>query len=332
MNLPLFMQRLFRSAIGGRHAEAQSPSAEGLEKASAVWGQKAEETQMQLKPSSWAECPVVLAEYINPQVSNHANRGWLEAVAEDYFPRPVERALSLGCGSGGLERHGLQLGIAHFFDAFDVAEGAIKVAREEAEASGQNQSISYQTADLNRIQLEADSYAAVFASQSVHHIENLEHYMAQVHKALTSDGLFIVNEFVGPNQFQWTDAQLHHAQKFLDSIPEHLKSCIREEGVKQTVDKPTIEAMNAYDPTEAIRSEDIIPQIEARFDIIDRREFGGTLLHLVLDNIAGNLSESEEGKAILRRFFAEEKRLIESGEIQSDFVVLVARKRQGSSE
>ena len=85
--------------------------------------------------------------------------------------------------------------------------------------------------------------------------------------------------------------------------------------------------MNAYDPTEAIRSEDIIPQIEAHFDIIDRREFGGTLLHLVLDNIAGNLSECEEGKEILRRFFVEEKRLIETGEIQSDFVVLIARKR-----
>jgi SAM-dependent methyltransferase len=327
MNLPLFLRRLFRSADDGQPADSQSAAAAGIEKASEVWGQKAEETQMQLKPSSWAECPIVLSEYINPQVSHHAERGWLEAVAADYFPQPVARALSLGCGSGGLERHGLQLGIANYFDAFDVAEGAIKVAREEAEASGQIQSINYQTADLNRIELEADCYAAVFASQSVHHIENLEHYMAQVDNALTRNGLFIVNEFVGPNQFQWTDAQLHHAQKLLDSIPEHLKTCIREEGVKQTVDKPTIEAMNAYDPTEAIRSEDIIPQIEAHFDIIDRREFGGTLLHLVLDNIAGNLSECEEGKEILRRFFVEEKRLIETAEIQSDFVVLIARKR-----
>ena len=57
------------------------------------------------------------------------------------------------------------------------------------------------------------------------------------------------------------------------------------------------------------------------------RSFGGTLLHLVLDNIAGNLSDSDEGKAILRRLFAEEQRLLESGEIDSDFTLLVARKK-----
>ncbi len=300
---------------------------EGLELASEHWGEKAQESTQALRPSSWAECPVVVTEYINPCVSGSAERGWLEAVARDYYPSPVENALSLGCGSGGLERHGLQLAIAQHFDAYDVSTGAIEVAVEEARKSGQDAQIDYAVADLNRITLPANHYGAVFASQSVHHIENLEHYMEQVHESLQDGGLFIINEFVGPKQFQWTDDQLRHAQRLLETIPLEYRACIREEGVKDRIERPTIEAMNAYDPTEAIRSEEIIPQLENRFDIIDRRDFGGTLLHLVLDNIAGNLSETEAGREILRRLIKEEQQLIANGEIGSDFTLLVARKR-----
>ena len=51
------------------------------------------------------------------------------------------------------------------------------------------------------------------------------------------------------------------------------------------------------------------------------------MLHLVLDNIAGNLSDSDEGKTILASLFAEEQRLLGSGEISSDVTALVACKK-----
>ena len=102
---------------------------------------------------------------------------------------------------------------------------------------------------------------------------------------------------------------------------------IREPSVKQSVERTTIEFMNGYDPTEAIRSADIVTELEKQFEIVGRRDFGGTLLHLVLDNIAGNLSDSDEGKKILRNLFAQEQRLLGSGEISSDFTLLVARNK-----
>jgi hypothetical protein len=46
-----------------------------------------------------------------------------------------------------------------------------------------------------------------------------------------------------------------------------------------------------------------------------------------LDNIAENLSGSDEGKIILRNLFSQEQRLLASGEIISDFTLLVARKK-----
>ncbi len=298
----------------------------GLETAGKHWGERAREQIQVNKPNSWAECPMVNQEYICPLISGKPNVGWLEYVARKYYLSPVQKALSLGCGGGGLERHGLQMNMAEHFDAYDVSEDAIKIAEDEARKSGQLSSINYHVANLNKLQFEPESYDAAFASQSVHHIEALEHYMQQVRLCLKPGGYFIINEFVGPNQFQWTDRQLHHCQRLLDEIPESFRQTIREPGFKHSVERPTIEYMNSYDPTEAIRSADIIKQLEKRFEIVERRDFGGTLLHLVLDNIAGNLSDSDEGNLILRGLFAEEQRLIREGEIGSDFTLLVAQK------
>jgi hypothetical protein len=142
-----------------------------------------------------------------------------------------------------------------------------------------------------------------------------------------SGGYFIINEFVGPNQFQWTEVQLVHCQRLLEEIPESYRQMIREPGVKHSAERPTIEFMNSYDPTEAIRSADIITELEKQFEIVERRDFGGTLLHLVLDNIAGKVSGSDEGKTILRNLFVQEQRLLSSGEISSDFTLLLARKK-----
>ena len=299
----------------------------GLETAGKHWGERAREQVALNKPNSWAECPVVNSEYICPLISGQAHVGWLEYVARKYYASPVPTALSLGCGGGGLERHGLQLQIAEKFDAFDVSEDALQLARGEAQKSGQLESINYTGANLNKVEFAENSYDAVFASQSVHHIEALEHYMQQVGLCLKPGGYFIINEFVGPNQFQWTDVQLQHCQRLLEEIPETYRQMIREPGIKHSVERPTIEFMNGYDPTEAIRSADIVTELEKQFEIVERRDFGGTLLHLVLDNIAGNLSDSDEGKTILRNLFAEEQRLLASGEISSDFTLLVARKK-----
>lgn len=298
----------------------------GLETAGKHWGDRARQQAAPGRPNSWAECPVVNQEYICPLISGDPRVGWLEYAARKYYPTPVRAALSLGCGGGGLERHGLELQIAERFDAYDVSSDAIRLCKEEAAKCGRAEALNYSVANLNTLEFEAESFDAAFASQSVHHIEDLEHYMEHVRRALKRGSYFIVNEFVGPNQFQWSDAQLEHARRLLREIPESLRQTIREPGVKDTIERPTIEYMNGYDPTEAIRSADIIRQLEKRFEIVERKDFGGTLLHLVLDNIAGNLSDSEEGKAILRRLFAEEQRLMASGEIDSDFTLLVARR------
>ena len=85
--------------------------------------------------------------------------------------------------------------------------------------------------------------------------------------------------------------------------------------------------MNAVDPTEAIRSADIIPALESQFDLLERVDYGGTLLNLVLEEIAGTFQDTPEDLAVLEPLFEAERDYLRRGVISSDFAVLVARRR-----
>jgi hypothetical protein len=85
--------------------------------------------------------------------------------------------------------------------------------------------------------------------------------------------------------------------------------------------------MNAVDPTEAIRSSEIIPLLRASFDVIEQIDYGGTLLNLALEEITGNFAETPEDLAVLQRLFDAERDYLRQGVIPSDFSVLVARNR-----
>jgi hypothetical protein len=85
--------------------------------------------------------------------------------------------------------------------------------------------------------------------------------------------------------------------------------------------------MNAVDPTEAVRSADIVPLLRTHFDLVERVDYGGTLLNLVLEEITGNFAGTPEDLAVLEPLFEAERDCLRRGVLPSDFAVLVARKK-----
>lgn len=81
------------------------------------------------------------------------------------------------------------------------------------------------------------------------------------------------------------------------------------------------------DPSEAIRSNEIPEVLNRYLPIMRRFDYGGTILHLLLEHIVGNFSvKSEKDLAILRLLALLEEILIENHILHSDFTVLVAQK------
>ncbi|HMM36726.1 MAG TPA: class I SAM-dependent methyltransferase [Thermoanaerobaculia bacterium] len=241
---------------------------------------------------------------------------------------PVARALTIGCGGGDLERGLATYGFAASHDAFDVAPGAIERARTAASEAGPG-CVRDSVANGNDLKLEASADDVVFGVHSIHHIERLERLFEQIARSLKPDGLFFMNEFVGPTRFQWSDRQLEVVNGLLRALPARYRRSTVGDGLKERFPRPTVAEMVASDPSEAVRSSEILALAEAHFELLEVRPYGGTILHLLLHDIAGNFSGSSPGGPELLEAIADlEWALVSSGDLPSDFAVVVARPRR----
>ena len=307
-------------------AEPQLTEQERRDRVGAVWSVNPEAAAGWY----WMAHPMVrdrvnaLASGGNPRMDSY---GRLKVVLQERGVRlPLGRAVSLGCGFGGLERALAAEGIIDQIDAYDLAPGAIEEARRLAAEAGLH-GLRYHVADLETIDFPPGEVDVVFAHSSVHHVERLEQLFETVAAMLKPGGIFHLSEFVGPTRFQWTDAQMAGVNRFLESLPPRLRRLPTGEP-RPLQTRPTIASMIAADPSEAIRSSDIRPLIGRYFDIVEERELGGALLHLGLGDIAQNFNADDAGdRAILEAFFAEEDQAMRDGIIGSDFATITAVAR-----
>lgn len=277
---------------------------------------------------SWMEHPRVIR-YINSRTTGDSSLTWFPYIIQKYIPLPVSRALSLGCGTGGLERHALSIGAVETFDAIDISSGSINAARSTAQQMGLGSRVNYILDNLNELHLGPREYDIVFASMSIHHVEALEALCAQICLTLREGGYFICNEYIGPNRFQLPADRLQIINKLLTILPAHYRQIIRDSKVvsdiKTVHQNPPLAWFDENDPSESVRSADIIAVIRQYFHIVEYRPYGGGILQLLLQDIVGNFQDGhEEDDAWLDMLTYFEQLLEEKAVVDSDFALIVA--------
>ncbi|MEW6584544.1 MAG: class I SAM-dependent methyltransferase [Nitrospirota bacterium] len=302
-----------------------------INKTSEYWGKEAG-TWVIGRGIHWTEHPAVQRR-LNAKVSGSPEKDAYQFFMDFLIAQggriPLERCLTLGCGAGDLERGLAKYPFCRQHDAYDIAGGAIERAKEQARAMGLSH-ISYEVADINTLSLPPNTYDVVFGVSSVHHLKDLEHVYSEVDVTLKPGGYFFLNEFVGPTKFQWTDKQLNIVNKLLQILPDRYRVSKKDSSsLKSEYRRPTIGEMDNIDPSEAIRSEDILKLLPVFFDVVEKKDLGGTILHLLLQDIAGNFDQNNElDMKLLNILFEFEDIYIETGELPSDFTVVIARKRK----
>ncbi len=293
-----------------------------------LWAEEADERLRYGRGFHWVESPIV-SEYMNRNISGDPALNWLAYSTATYLKNSVSpKVLSLGCGGGALERDLLRLIPDALVTAMDFSPGAIALASERArEASLQ---IKYQIADLNEVKLEPRTFDFVFAASALHHVVQLEHILEQVCDCLKPRGKLIANDYVGPNQLQWTSNQVEAINEILALLPDRYRRRISDPGEykRKFLGPGPIEEMNRLDPTEAVRAQEIIPITRRMFHLLELKPFGGTLLHMLLQDIVGNFNPADEAdNCILKLICHLEWKLITTGALPSDFAYFVAEPR-----
>lgn len=292
--------------------------------AAELWGKIAQ--QPGARPTSWTDSPLVKA-HVNRAISGDPKIGWLAYAMRTYLLNRggVERGLSLGCGSGAVERFARKKGACKFLDAYDFAPAAIEEAKALAAAEGMD-GIQYHVGDLNVVDLPANHYDVVFASSAIHHVEKLERLFEQLAGCLRLGGLLIMIEYVGPTRLQFTPTVVGIMNALLQSLPENFRRLGSRPGeLKQRIAVTPVEQLIAIDPSESIRSADILPVAQRYFEFIERKNFGGTIAHMLLQDIVQNFDAAgDAGAAMIDLIMNFERGLIHEGVIESDFAFVVA--------
>jgi ubiquinone/menaquinone biosynthesis C-methylase UbiE len=278
-------------------------------------------------PTNWWDIPAVQSRW-NLLISGDRSVDYREYISTKYlFNRQSLSALSIGCGTGEREAAWAQTGRFSRIEGYDLSEARIKEARQGARKKGYDAILNYHIGNVYHLDLPEHSYNAIFGEQSLHHFSPLRDLLLKIRKWLKQDGYFIVNEFVGPSRFQWSDRQIAAVNGILSFLPPRYKTLWESTTAKTELTRPSILRMKLTDPSEAVESSKILPLIRELFDVKEIRGYGGTILHPLLSGIAHNfLGQDSETQRLLQISFDIEDALIASGELQSDYVIAICSK------
>ncbi len=82
------------------------------------------------------------------------------------------------------------------------------------------------------------------------------------------------------------------------------------------------------DPSEAVRSQDILTVVGEHFEIVALNPCGGSILQFALHGICGNFREDDaDSMRVLAMLFDIEDALLAAHALGSDFVVVAARPK-----
>lgn len=267
-------------------------------------------------------------EVIRKQHSSWLQEWWLREYANtliggdiplwpmDWFQRwlggrTFERALTIGCGTGGLERDLVRRNLVQRIDAFDGSITSLAIASKQAAEEGMQSRIRYFASDFNAPALPEATYDLVLFQESAHHVLRLEKLFHAVLRALKPDGLVYLDEYVGPSRFEWNDERMEPIRRIYDALDPTLRAV-------PYLDCPVM----IDDPSEAVRSSEIEPQLAVGFDTVARRPYGGNLLSVIYPALTSLPDELRD------ELIAEEQRWLAAG-APTFSVVIVARPKRG---
>ena len=243
--------------------------------------------------------------------------------AEEVF----QRGVSVGCGDGQKEATLIRAGLVGHFDLFELSRDSIAKGRALAERQGLSDQMTFHHLEesvFDRID-GSEIYDFVTWNDALHHMPDVFEAVAWSRKVLRNQGVFFMDEYVGPTRMQWSGAQLAAASSVRRSLHERYLAKPSEPfgGHSVEVKRPTIEEMIAMDPSEAVDSERILPAVKKYFPQADIRDFGGIVFFLAMNEMSKNF-DSVRDREILQLLMLVDQQLLDRG--HSIYAVAFARK------
>ena len=133
--------------------------------------------------------------------------------------------------------------------------------------------------------------------QVSYHVRELETFLEQVSAALRPAGVLYLDEYVGPSRHEWNKRLLAAADAVYGALPK----VVRRHRQLQ---------VDWQDPSEAVRSSEIVPLVEAGFSVRERRDYGGNLLSVIHPHLRLDGLQPQQREELLGDLLAREEELL----------------------
>jgi SAM-dependent methyltransferase len=101
----------------------------------------------------------------------------------------------------------------------------------------------------------------------MHHVGKLEKLLGACLRALKPGGTLYLDELIGPSRSEWSDDAIADARRAFDAVPREARTC-------EVLPYP----IQIDDPSEALRSGEILEQLAIGFETIAFQGYGGNVL------------------------------------------------------
>ncbi len=301
--------RMFRRVISPNRARVKM-----------TWGQSRSSIR------NWYEIPQVEARQ-NELITGSRNETTYAYAARKYLAGDRLTALSLGSGSGSREIAWAETGKFGHIVGIDISEERVAGARAILAKTPYASIVEFVAGDVMRHRFERETFDVVIAEGILHHLTPVETALDNVLNSMKTGGILVVNEYIGPDRFQWTDNQIRFCNALLSLLPDEFRKYRGTSIVKSRVFRPGTWSMLVYDPSEAVESSKIMGALEDKFTILERKDYGGTILQPLLKDISHHFVEmTSEKEEALRFLFTGEDFLLSAKLLSSDFTFAVAQK------
>ena len=272
---------------------------------------------------SWWQSPVVVGE-VRRRITGDAQKRVEQYFRDRHCPRTLGRGLSLGSGDGGFERSLLELRVCEEILGIDISEARVERANAAVPRALAGR-LSFECHNLESWRPEGE-FELVIARDVLHHITRLEDLCEALERRLRPGSLLYVDEYVGPARFQWTDKQLEIISRLLARLSPALVADLVDPGLgpRRDARRPSVEGMIASDPSESVRSDEIPAVLATRFDVVERRPYGGAVFHQLFNRIMGNFAGNDD---LVRTLMEVDFLLCDEGVLEANYEWGIYRSR-----
>lgn len=172
----------------------------------------------------------------------------------------------------------------------------------------------------------AEAPGLVVSSSALHRVEDPRALIARFGGWLPPGGMVYVDEFVGPDRFQWTDAQIEIVNRLLARLPQEYRVDLAADSgaVKEEIGRPNRERFARDHPHEAVAPAQIRAALDAELEPVEVRPYGGAVFHQLFARIMGNFVRRPEVVELILELDAI---LTDHGVVTSDYLWAAYQRR-----